>query len=108
MTQPIRHLKEVCQEMAALGLSAQAREIWRYLEDMARNNSALQCSPKIETIAAVLGCSPRTVLRCIKALKGHGFLSWQKRTGRRTGEQSNLYRISYYSYATAKGGATDV
>lgn len=66
-------------------LTANCELIWRALYFTFQNHTNGDCWPSLKTLAAVAGCSRRTVCTAIKQLRAAGWLRWYRARKHRVG-----------------------
>ena len=96
------HIPKV-PELITAGVPAEAIPTYCALSDYANNKTGL-CWPKMETIAAILNRSVRTIQRHLHLLKELGLIEFVERRRYRGRFSSYLYRIIHIARTTGHGG----
>jgi predicted transcriptional regulator len=90
-------------ELIQAGVPAEVIPTYCALADHANNKTGL-CWPKMETLAATLGRSVRTVQRHLHLLKERGLVEFCERRRTRGRFSSYLYRVLHVVRTTGHGG----
>src|SRR5215212_4145381 len=90
-------------DLIAQGVPAEAIPTYCCLADHANNNTGL-CWPKMETLAAILNRSVRTVQRHLYLLKELGLIEFLERRRHKGRYSSYLYRILHIAQSTTGHG----
>jgi GntR family transcriptional regulator len=89
-------------ELVSAGVPAEAIPTYCALADHANNKTGL-CWPKMETLAATLGRSVRTIQRHLHLLRERGVIEFVERRRNRGRFSSYLYRVLHIVRATGHG-----
>jgi DNA-binding transcriptional ArsR family regulator len=89
-------------ELVSTGVPAEVIPTYCALADHANNKTGL-CWPKMETLAATLGRSVRTVQRHLHLLKKRGLIEFVERRRYRGRFSSYLYRVLHIVRTTGHG-----
>jgi len=89
-------------EIIAAGVPAEAIATYAALADHANNKTGL-CWPKMETLAATLGRSARTVQRHLHLLRERGLIEFVERRRYKGRFSSYLYKVVHIVRTTGHG-----
>jgi DNA-binding transcriptional ArsR family regulator len=89
-------------ELIAAGVPTEAIGTYCALADYTNNKTGL-CWPKMETLAATLGRSVRTIQRHLHTLKERGLIEFVERRRHRGRYSSYLYRVVHIVHTTGHG-----